>query len=114
MIKEKNTQQLGTRAYQQNHTQIIIKICLRVECAKVECMSAVIEEIDISGSGAYLTSKIVESSLRKLLGRRTPTPAPSLAETRKVSGSRTRRCVCVCVIGADMTEVLCLVFVVCV
>lgn len=65
-------------------------------CA-VECMSAspIVEEVDISGSGAYISSKIVESSLRKLLGRasgRTPpgrdlTPI-NTADARKVSMPR--------------------------
>lgn len=63
----------------------------------VECMSAspIVEEVDISGSGAYISSKIVESSLRKLLGRasgRTP-PGRDLApintaDARKVSMPR--------------------------
>lgn len=65
-------------------------------CA-IECMSAspIVEEVDISGSGAYISSKIVESSLRKLLGRasgRTP-PGRDLApintaDARKVSMPR--------------------------
>ncbi|KAK8733305.1 hypothetical protein OTU49_006570, partial [Cherax quadricarinatus] len=46
--------------------------------------SPIVEEIDISGSGAYISSKIVESSLRKLLGRasgRTPPGRGDLAST---------------------------------
>lgn len=54
--------------------------------------SPIVEEIDISGSGAYISSKIVESSLRKLLGRASGRTQPgrdlastNTADTRKVS-----------------------------
>lgn len=84
----------------QRHTLACSNLDVKFECAHgcaVECMSAspIVEEIDISGSGAYISSKIVESSLRKLLGRasgRSPTgrdlPTTNTADTRKVSTPR--------------------------